>query len=135
MRKRPVCSTQSSRNGSRRACSASDSERYAPSTMRQYSRTFAGPLNGRRLIYHCRTQKNRPYITIGPILNPNDTDDLPSFRVLSIQRLTQTREVRVERHKTTRALEERLASSFIRQTIQRTLSVTRCNPAAARQTN
>src|SRR6185295_16154440 len=39
MRKRPVCSTQSSINGSRRACSASDSERYAPSTMRQYSRT------------------------------------------------------------------------------------------------
>ena len=39
MRKRPVCSTQSSMKGSRRACSASDSERYAPSTMRQYSRT------------------------------------------------------------------------------------------------
>src|SRR6478672_148269 len=39
IRKRPVCSTQSSMNGSRSACSASDSERYAPSTKRQYSRT------------------------------------------------------------------------------------------------
>src|SRR5260370_34011646 len=39
MRKLPVCSTQSSINGSRRACSASDSDRYALSTMRQYSRT------------------------------------------------------------------------------------------------
>src|SRR2546421_7946952 len=36
----PVCSTQSSMKGSRRACSASDSERYAPSTIRQYSRTL-----------------------------------------------------------------------------------------------
>src|SRR6267142_4839326 len=40
IRNLPVCSTQSSMNGSRKACSASASERYAPSTMRQYSRTF-----------------------------------------------------------------------------------------------
>src|SRR5205085_1110577 len=38
MRKRPVSSTHSSMNGSRKACSASDCDRYAPSTIRQYSR-------------------------------------------------------------------------------------------------
>src|ERR1041384_6329745 len=38
MRKRPGSSTHSSMNGSRSACSASDCDRYAPSTIRQYSR-------------------------------------------------------------------------------------------------
>src|SRR5215470_14701585 len=62
IRKRPVCSTQSSMNGSRSACSASTSERYAPSTMRQYSRTeqiieresFSGLKPSGRAIRYCK---------------------------------------------------------------------------------
>src|SRR5215813_11099958 len=108
MRKRPVCSTQSSMNGSRSACSASDSERYAPSTMRQYSRTSLDYLS--RFVFWTKSRRQvvrtgklyhwRAEIEIGPIRHIGPIPDfrnlfasLPHAGVLPIQRLAQTREV------------------------------------------
>src|ERR1051326_6814485 len=59
-----------------------------------------------------------PTGTAGPILNAIVSAMLPSSRALPIQRLTQPREVRIKGDKPGRTLEERLASSFIRQPVQ-----------------
>ena len=58
---------------------------------------------------------------------------LPSSGILSIQRLTQAREVRIKSHKTSRALEECSAPGFIAQPVERALTIARSETAMARQ--
>src|ERR1044072_2045125 len=60
---------------------------------------------------------------------------LPNSGVLSIQRLAQSREVRIKSDKTCRALKECPAASLIANPVQRALTITRRQATVACQTH
>ena len=70
---------------------------------------------------YCQIEKRFSYRALPGVL--------PRAGVLAIQRLAQTREVRIESHEPGRALEERFATSLIANPVERALSITRCQAA------
>jgi hypothetical protein len=108
--------------------------------MRQYSRTSLDYLSrfvfwtkSRRQVvrtgrlYHWRLRtpnKNRSYVTHRTYF-PKPIQFLTNTGVLPVQRLAQTREVRIESYKPVCALEERASAGLPADAIERTLSITR----------
>ena len=131
MRKRPVCSTQSSmkriaqsmlgfRLGKIRAF---DDETIFAHFFGLLSRSFLDKnAAGRcpdRLNFTTEQRKNRSYMHYRTyFLHCLTGLFLPCAGVLPVQRFTQPREVRIESHETSRALEERPATSLIAQPVE-----------------